>query len=325
MTFAGLLQSGMIQETIDAAALRYDLHETLPVFRSGCDWINEQGIGLLLPVDRQRMSGRDRLVFDLSGCQALTLWMRKQSNRGIQAMLAAVAGGLNELIAGAYLNVSLIAPDLQHIYVSEYDGRPRLLCLPLCLPPVPDGDPMMPLSLFEAAVSERGFRAFHKAATDVRPPAWASGLHFKVAAESPAGRDCPTDPAAGDAETVARTQRLPQLADAAGESPLMLESQDGSSLLIPGGLPYRIGQAPACEGRLSGYPAVSRHHCTLLAADGRVLIRDDHSLNGTFVNGVRLRPGCPEPLAPGDRVRLADVVYRVKPIGDWRDGCLPQC
>jgi hypothetical protein len=50
---------------------------------------------------------------------------------------------------------------------------------------------------------------------------------------------------------------------------------------------------------------VSRHHARVWAADGRVLIEDSGSANGTFVNGEQLT--APLPLVDGDRIRLGDV------------------
>src|SRR6185503_21149867 len=46
-----------------------------------------------------------------------------------------------------------------------------------------------------------------------------------------------------------------------------------------------IGTAEGADLRLSD-PTVSREHCEIVLADGKVLIRDLQSRNGTFVNGV---------------------------------------
>jgi hypothetical protein len=49
---------------------------------------------------------------------------------------------------------------------------------------------------------------------------------------------------------------------------------------------------------------ISRHHCTLRYVDSGYTITDEGSLNGTFVNGKKLRKGSPVRLHVGDRVKL---------------------
>ncbi|HEY6350153.1 MAG TPA: FHA domain-containing protein [Candidatus Angelobacter sp.] len=51
----------------------------------------------------------------------------------------------------------------------------------------------------------------------------------------------------------------------------------------------RIGRDPGCEAPLAAdrYPMVSREHAILTIENGRLRLMDNHSTNGTFVNGVR--------------------------------------
>src|ERR671920_1635258 len=77
----------------------------------------------------------------------------------------------------------------------------------------------------------------------------------------------------------------------------------GEALPIPpGGMTIgRDGGSGLCvRDRL-----LSRRHCTVEVADGRFLIRDLGSSNGTYVNGMPVRE---RPLAHGDRVRVGDSV-----------------
>src|SRR6202167_6035105 len=79
-------------------------------------------------------------------------------------------------------------------------------------------------------------------------------------------------------------------------------------------------EAPAGTSRLRGrdpaeslvaaafaeFDNVSRRHATVPVDDaGHATIRDEHSTNGTFVNGDRVLPGTAVRLADGDMVRLA--------------------
>ena len=61
-----------------------------------------------------------------------------------------------------------------------------------------------------------------------------------------------------------------------------------------------VGRDPACDIFLNDV-TVSRQHATLEAAGDDVTIRDAGSLNGTYVNGVRVDAA---PLATGDAVQI---------------------
>jgi phosphoserine phosphatase RsbU/P len=50
---------------------------------------------------------------------------------------------------------------------------------------------------------------------------------------------------------------------------------------------------------------LSRHHAEILSSDGRWLLKDCGSANGTYLNGVRLEQDLP--LHGGDRIRLGDT------------------
>jgi hypothetical protein len=56
------------------------------------------------------------------------------------------------------------------------------------------------------------------------------------------------------------------------------------------------------------HPRVSRSHAQLRLAAGGYVISDQHSLNGTRVNGIRLAELQEQPLRPGDRIELAGEV-----------------
>lgn len=70
-----------------------------------------------------------------------------------------------------------------------------------------------------------------------------------------------------------------------------------------------IGRVPPVADTLAGrlereYPNVSRNHAELVLDEGRLYLLD-HSLNGTFVDGVRLAAGVSTPVAMGATLRFA--------------------
>ncbi|ROQ34863.1 FHA domain-containing protein [Streptomyces sp. PanSC19] len=78
--------------------------------------------------------------------------------------------------------------------------------------------------------------------------------------------------------------------------------------VVPGGT-LLLGRAPAAgatRGLLARHDNVSRRHATVgLEPDGTAWVRDEHSTNGTFVNGSPVGAGVRTPLRDGDVLRLA--------------------
>jgi hypothetical protein len=73
--------------------------------------------------------------------------------------------------------------------------------------------------------------------------------------------------------------------------------------------PLYIGKKKGESDVLLDSPTVSRLHARLELQQGRCLVRDLNSKNGTFVNGDRLRPQEQRELVPGDRIAFAEVEY----------------
>jgi hypothetical protein len=78
---------------------------------------------------------------------------------------------------------------------------------------------------------------------------------------------------------------------------------------IPIGLSIRIGSNPACDIVLKG-PDVSPYHVIIGMYPDGLLIRDEDSANGTFVNGERLEHVIL--LKQGDRVRVGTAEFTVQ-------------
>ncbi|HEY2550835.1 MAG TPA: FHA domain-containing protein [Streptosporangiaceae bacterium] len=78
---------------------------------------------------------------------------------------------------------------------------------------------------------------------------------------------------------------------------------------VPAGTSLLLGRDPGeslVAAAFESFDNVSRRHATVAVDDaGHASIRDEHSTNGTFVNGDRVLPGTAVRLADGDVVRLA--------------------
>lgn len=71
-------------------------------------------------------------------------------------------------------------------------------------------------------------------------------------------------------------------------------------------LPSTIGRGRGATIMLP-HPLVSRQHCELFETNGRLMVRDLGSLNGTFVNNERISEA---PLAPGELLTVGAVTFR---------------
>lgn len=92
-------------------------------------------------------------------------------------------------------------------------------------------------------------------------------------------------------------------------------------IVLSGGIPgamiplapgqNRLGRSPDNSVPLAN-STVSRQHAVLeVTSDGRALLTDLKSTNGSYCNGIRVAPGTPMAVADGDRLRLgANVVLK---------------
>jgi pSer/pThr/pTyr-binding forkhead associated (FHA) protein len=75
--------------------------------------------------------------------------------------------------------------------------------------------------------------------------------------------------------------------------------------------PHRNHRPQVDLGPIDIKNTVSRTHAEIYpGTGGRLLIEDKGSLNGTKLNGMRLRPNEPQPLQPMDQCVFGDVAFR---------------
>lgn len=81
-------------------------------------------------------------------------------------------------------------------------------------------------------------------------------------------------------------------------------------------LPAIVGRSRTTDVTLF-HPLVSRQHCEIFESEGRLMVRDLGSLNGTFVGELRLTDDA-VPLQPGDRLTVGCVTLLAdyQPLGD---------
>lgn len=119
-------------------------------------------------------------------------------------------------------------------------------------------------------------------------------------------------PAAGVAETTI-------LDDEASDTVILFQAASGGSLTrMSTNEQIPINSAEFTIGRerskvnycLEGNSSISRVHVRIVVRDGKVYLVDNRAANGTFVNGVKCRPGQEVLLKAGDIITLADEKFK---------------
>ncbi len=91
-----------------------------------------------------------------------------------------------------------------------------------------------------------------------------------------------------------------------------IESHEITLELTPGGRHLSVGRGADNALRL-GHSSVSKVHATMvLKADGRLIVADTGSTNGTFVNGRRLSYGDASLVEAGDVLGFGEVEIRMR-------------
>lgn len=83
-------------------------------------------------------------------------------------------------------------------------------------------------------------------------------------------------------------------------------AQAGHSFPLKHG-PNTLGRAPSCDIKIIS-PGVSKEHIKIESMDGKLILTDLGSRNGTFVNGVQVKS---TQLRLGDKVALHDIFIEV--------------
>lgn len=123
---------------------------------------------------------------------------------------------------------------------------------------------------------------------------------------SAAGEPAPAYPLTG--ATASPLEPPPNPYGASGASILGAAGQ----FAIKAGVDIRVGRDPAqCPITLTE-PRVSGVHATLRFENGHLMVRDEGSNNGTYVNGARLPANVLTPVASGATLRFGPIEFTVK-------------
>jgi hypothetical protein len=96
-----------------------------------------------------------------------------------------------------------------------------------------------------------------------------------------------------------------------GANQAVLSGSAGVFTVLPG-VEMRLGRdAAKCQIALQE-PRISGVHATLKLEGGQLMVRDEHSNNGSHLNGVRLNPGVWTPVPAGSMLRFGPIELSVQ-------------
>jgi Mg-chelatase subunit ChlD len=147
------------------------------------------------------------------------------------------------------------------------------------------------------------------AAAPIPPTRLEDDLPLRPAPVSEPAAELPTQRSASRGKT---RFRLEFSAPAAGQPAAVLVGEgdlSGQRFLIEED-PFWIGAAEGNQLALEGDDFLSSHHACIRFQDGSLLLYDNRSTNGTFLNDERLTER-PHPLGPGDRIRVGHSNFLV--------------
>ena len=94
-----------------------------------------------------------------------------------------------------------------------------------------------------------------------------------------------------------------------------MESQSGSGFTIDKD-EYVIGRSDVqSDAVIKGNKSVGRIHCRVIRRGNSYYVEDLESVNGTFINGKRLRNADPAEIKEGDIVSISNAQFRIERIG----------
>ena len=97
--------------------------------------------------------------------------------------------------------------------------------------------------------------------------------------------------------------------DRSGELALFSRNLDKTVRIPLESLPITIGKMEECVDMKLSDPSVSRMHCRIEEKSGRAFVRDLGSTNGTFRNGLKLKPQESVMIEEGDEIRIGRVCF----------------
>lgn len=306
-------------ESVECAQNRaYILNDDALFFGTGYKVLQGQEQDCFAPCAKLRFNGKIKLVYFTKGCPSLSAYLATVDASALRKTLGQIVDSVLEIQNNGFLAVRNLVLGLNDVFVDADRGAPKLVYLPVNVAVSGQNDLQACQHLYElcAEAAEAAQRAGSSLEELRHVPGYMSGdLHALREALKQTPR--------------VGLEKEPDHNEPGHAAPAFRKTEAGPRYNLTATGPYRatvlqIGDGQTILGKsptkancvISSSAAVSRAHCRLTVDDeGNLSVADLNSVNGTFVNGVRVEPGYEARLSEGCTLRLADVEFRVAKIG----------
>lgn len=269
----------------------------------------------LLPARMKQRADSYDFFYDITGATNLLAWQDEASPSRAAEIKRKKADALDALFRAGIAAEQLMQEE-RYIYVDESTEEIRLICIPLKVdrlddvPPAPASD--LPLDLYLSAGEK--MTPLPSDLTSKEPtPSLLSAPDTEDMRSGSADFIPPSDEDDDDDKTEFYQE------DDDEKTVLLILRPDGKAKLVrletQETFPItenvtRIGRKKTtAEICLKGNPTLGREHCRILYREGKYYLEDNHSTNGTWLNGIALEPETPVELHDQSEIRLSNEAF----------------
>lgn len=289
-----LVKEGVLEEQPRGANFSYILNDQKRFRITEYKVLLNQPNGSFVKCMKLLHNGKIELFYLVEGYATLAAMLSKLDSDQFVTVIGNLLAGVIDIKNNGFLSCMNIDGSFEHIYVDQRTLKVKLIYLPLNKQEHSDA------ALFETAIREKLIQAIE------RSPNLSGADLSSLTADLQNGRLSLEAIYSRLGEKGADQQAL-----STGEMKLVGLNTPTKLELIITKPEFTIGKKAGNDGIIGFNPMVSRVHCRISKIGSRFLISDLKSANGTYVNGVRLKPNSASLLNNGDVVRLADSEFRV--------------
>ena len=232
---------------------------------------------------KKRLGGRMQLLFSLLflGVVGAMVYIRKNFVLSDQENLLSILVMLVSTVTGVVALVGGLM-DMKKAGSANEPGKKK----------EPDEDEDLP-EIFDEDEITKEYPVFEEPKPAMRPVMKTAGTAQKR--EATMSFECGETVVLGD--------------DLCDEMALFSRNLDKTVRIALGKLPITVGKMEGCVDRVLKDASISRMHCRFVAEGDRVAVLDLGSTNGTYRNGVRLKPQERTFIEEGDEIRIGRVCF----------------
>ena len=307
--------NNMIQEKKDTTAIKYILQSEELFYDIGFRVMKNLQNDVLLPCYKAKHNGKNEFIYFTDHLVSIEDKIRSMETEKTVTMLSSLFQAICKVEENGFINVSCVDNRLDRIYVEEGTNKIKLIYLPIVYSTIQNDK-----STFENEVRTRLIKILGEMTGDEN-----ARIHnlIYILMDGTLKMEELAKKIREDSRGVKKTveadnnSQLVRNEDRQNRKGRTLEliSVDGNVKFRINKNEFIIGKSiEMAEGVIQGNPAVSRKHCNVILRNQEYYIQDLGSVNGTFVDGIRI--SCQEvmQIRQGSSIMIADMQFRANYI-----------